>query len=222
MVFIDLRLFVLAIDKWLAVRLYGWCRYLSLYHRPSGLAASDSECRIGEVAQQFDYDEFGMMTRDTNPGFQPFGYAGGLYEASSGLTRFGFRDYDAESGRWTSKDPIGFNGGDSDLYAYVRENPLGFIDETGRAPGDSYSNLTDAGIQAIMDINAKSINEGVEYAGMLYESSDGSISYTKPIKGTEDSSTTGKCPAGKILQVTTTPMEVILPDIGTRNFQVLI
>jgi RHS repeat-associated protein len=162
-----------------------------------------------------------MMTRDTNPGFQPFGYAGGIYEASSGLTRFWYRDYDAESGRWTSKDPIGFNGGDSDLYTYVRENPLGFIDETGRAPGDSYSNLTDAGIQAIMDINARSIHEGVEYAGMLYENSDGSISYTKPIKGTEDSSTTGKCPAVKILQVTTTLMEVIPLVIGTRNFQVL-
>ncbi len=65
----------------------------------------------GEVAQQLDYDEFGMITRDTNPGFQPFGYAGGIYEASSGLTRFGYRDYDAESGRWTSKDPINFNGG---------------------------------------------------------------------------------------------------------------
>jgi RHS repeat-associated protein len=45
-----------------------------------------------------------MMTRDANPGFQPFGYAGGIYEASSGLTRFGFRDYDAEPGRWTNKD----------------------------------------------------------------------------------------------------------------------
>ncbi|WP_409420617.1 RHS repeat-associated core domain-containing protein [Pseudaeromonas sp. ZJS20] len=70
----------------------------------------------GEVAQQLDYDEFGIITRDTHPGFQPFGYAGGLYEASTGLTRFGFRDYDAETGRWTSKDPIGFGGGDSNLY----------------------------------------------------------------------------------------------------------
>jgi RHS repeat-associated protein len=74
----------------------------------------------GEVAQQLDYDGFGMMTRDSNSGFQPFGYAGGIYETSSGLTRFGFRDYDAESGRWTSKDPIGFDGGDSNIFVFFR------------------------------------------------------------------------------------------------------
>jgi RHS repeat-associated protein len=84
----------------------------------------------GEVAQQLDYDEFGMMTRDTNPGFQPFGYAGGIYETSSGLTRFGYRDYDAVSGRWTSKDPLGFGGG-SNFYEYVLGNPIGAIDIWG-------------------------------------------------------------------------------------------
>jgi len=87
----------------------------------------------GEVAQQLDYDEFGMITRDTNPGFQPFGYACGIYETSSGLTRFGFRDYDADSGRWTSKDPIDFSGGDSDLYGYVGGNPLSSVDPAGLA-----------------------------------------------------------------------------------------
>ena len=41
---------------------------------------------------------------DTNPGFQPFGFAGGLYDPDTGLVRFGARDYDAETGRWTSKE----------------------------------------------------------------------------------------------------------------------
>ena len=85
----------------------------------------------GEVAQQLDYDEFGVVTRDTNPGFQPFGFAGGLYEPATGLTRFGRRDYDAEVGRWTSKDPIRFGGGDSNLYGYVFADPVNFIDPTG-------------------------------------------------------------------------------------------
>jgi RHS repeat-associated protein len=97
----------------------------------------------GEVAQQLDYDEFGMITRDTNPGFQPFGYAGGIYEVSSGLTRFGFRDYDAESGRWTSKDPIGFDGGDSDLYAYVGSNPFQNIDPNGLATAKEINTALD-------------------------------------------------------------------------------
>ena len=32
----------------------------------------------GDVAQELDYDEFGVVTTDTNPGFQPFGFAGDL------------------------------------------------------------------------------------------------------------------------------------------------
>ena len=51
-----------------------------------------------------DYDTVGRVVADTNPGFQPFGFAGGLYDRDTKLTRFGARDYDAESGRWTSKD----------------------------------------------------------------------------------------------------------------------
>ena len=34
----------------------------------------------------------GNITSDTNPGFQPFGFAGGLYDTDTGLTRFGARD----------------------------------------------------------------------------------------------------------------------------------
>ncbi|MGH7517999.1 MAG: RHS repeat-associated core domain-containing protein [Gemmatimonadales bacterium] len=85
----------------------------------------------GTVAQRLSYDEFGQVTENTAPGFQPFGYAGGLYDHQTGLVRFGARDYDASTGRWTAKDPIGFNGGDGNLYAYVGNEPVGYIDPTG-------------------------------------------------------------------------------------------
>jgi RHS repeat-associated protein len=57
--------------------------------------------------------------------------AGGLYDLDTGLTRFGARDYDAEGGRWTAKDPIGFAGGDTNLYAYVGNDPVNLSDSTG-------------------------------------------------------------------------------------------
>ena len=44
-----------------------------------------------EVVQRVDYDEFGNVLSDTNPGFQPFGFAGGLYDGDTGLVRFGAR-----------------------------------------------------------------------------------------------------------------------------------
>jgi hypothetical protein len=39
---------------------------------------------IGAVAQRIDYDAWGSVTNDTNPGFQPFGFAGGLYHRDTG------------------------------------------------------------------------------------------------------------------------------------------
>jgi RHS repeat-associated protein len=88
----------------------------------------------GSVAQRIDYDQFGVVLQDTNPGFQPFGYAGGLYDPATGLVRFGARDYDAETGRWTVKDPAGFAGESTNLYAYVFNDPVNFIDQNGLCP----------------------------------------------------------------------------------------
>ncbi len=85
----------------------------------------------GTVAQRIDYDEFGQVTQNTNPGFQPFGYAGGLYDAQTGLVRFGARDYDPAAGRWTTKEPLGLAGGDPNMYVYAFGNPINFVDPTG-------------------------------------------------------------------------------------------
>ncbi len=91
----------------------------------------------GIIAQALEYDDFGNVTRDTAPGFQPFGFAGGLYDADTGLVRFGARDYDPTIGRWTSKDPIGFNGG-LNLYAYCGNDPINCVDLTGNYPDEGY------------------------------------------------------------------------------------
>jgi RHS repeat-associated protein len=85
----------------------------------------------GAVVQRMDYDEFGNVVLDTNPGFQPFGFAGGLYDRDTNLVRFGARDYDPETGRWTAKDPIGFAGGDTNLYGYVLNDPVNLTDPSG-------------------------------------------------------------------------------------------
>ena len=82
----------------------------------------------GSIAQRIDYDVWGNITTDTNPGFQPFGFAGGIYDQHTQLTRFGARDYDAETGRWTAKDPIRFEGDGPNLYTYVVNNPINFND----------------------------------------------------------------------------------------------
>ncbi|AUX41281.1 uncharacterized protein SOCE26_026910 [Sorangium cellulosum] len=85
----------------------------------------------GQIAQRLDYDEWGNVTLDTNPGFQPFGFAGGLYDRETKLVRFGARDYDPSVGRWTSKDASGFAGGPN-FYAYGHNDPVNYVDPDGR------------------------------------------------------------------------------------------
>jgi RHS repeat-associated protein len=96
----------------------------------------------GTIVQRLDYDEFGNVLIDTNPGFQPFGFAGGLYDVDTRLVRFGVRDYDAETGRWTSKDAL--LSAEDNLYAYAANDPVNLIDAVGLAPGE-YDDLIPEG-----------------------------------------------------------------------------
>ena len=88
----------------------------------------------GVVIQHLDYDEFGNVVNDTNPGFQPFCFAGGLYDRDTNLVKFGLRDYDPATGRWTTKDPILFKGGDTNLFGYTGRDPVNFVDPSGLEP----------------------------------------------------------------------------------------
>jgi RHS repeat-associated protein len=85
--------------------------------------------QTGETHQKIVYDYGQNATGKPN---QPFGFAGGLYDADTGLVRFGARDYDAYTGRWTSKDPILFRGGDANLYRYANGDPINYVDPAGK------------------------------------------------------------------------------------------
>ena len=69
-------------------------------------------------------------------------YTGREYDVDTGLYYYRNRWYDPEIGRFISEDPIGFAGGDINLYGYVGNNPLSFTDPSGnyacsRQKGDS-------------------------------------------------------------------------------------
>ena len=85
----------------------------------------------GVIAQQLTYSTYGHVLSDSNPGFQPFGFAGGLYDPDTKLVRFGAREYNGLIGRWMTKDPILFNGGDTNLYGYVLQDPVNYWDPLG-------------------------------------------------------------------------------------------
>ena len=86
---------------------------------------------LGNVIERIDYDEYGHVIFDSNPGFVPFGFAGGIYDSQIKLVRFGARDYDAIVGRWTRKDPLRFGSGSYNHYSYASNNPLNIVDYGG-------------------------------------------------------------------------------------------
>jgi len=122
----------------------------------------------GAIAQEMDYDEFGSVVRNTAPGFQPFGFAGGLYDSHTGLVRFGARDYDPTTGRWTAKDPILFAGGQGNLYVYVGNDPVNWVDPSGFVSRSLLSTEQDKKLQQMIksitggQFNASQVNRIID------------------------------------------------------------
>lgn len=61
----------------------------------------------------------------------PYGLADGIFDEETGLTCFRVRCLDPRTGRWLSEDPLGFTGGDLNLYSYVGKRPVSHIDPFG-------------------------------------------------------------------------------------------
>jgi RHS repeat-associated protein len=59
------------------------------------------------------------------------GWGGGITDPVTGLVRFGLRDYDPDTGRWTTPDPALFGGGSTNLYVHAGNDPVSLVDRSG-------------------------------------------------------------------------------------------
>jgi RHS repeat-associated protein len=84
-----------------------------------------------------------------------YGYAGREYDLESGFYYNRARMYNAEMGRFISKDPIGFGGGDENLYRYVENNPQNYFDPAGykKLPADhgAWINSSSEGVDLLVN-----------------------------------------------------------------------
>ncbi len=87
--------------------------------------------QVGEVVQTYEYDSFGNMKHHGNKVKQPYTFTGREWDKEIGLYYYRARYYDPDVGRFISEDPIGFAGGDVNLYAYVVNNPVNWVDPWG-------------------------------------------------------------------------------------------
>ena len=127
---------------------------------------------------------------------------------TSTLYYYRSRFYDSASNRFLSEDTLGLA---LNLYRFENNNPLRFTDPFGLAPGDSYPTSDAAGIQAIKDINGKSISDNLEYAGRIYKKLMGLILIRLREKGVPRVPVRGRCPPAR-------PMgAIIIPTARTTR-----
>ncbi|WAH98195.1 RHS repeat domain-containing protein [Arthrobacter sp. MMS18-M83] len=80
-------------------------------------------------AASYAYDSWGNTSATgTQAGVNPWQYAAGYKDATTGYTKFGARYYDASVGRFTQADP---SNREANRYGYVQCNPVNSTDPTG-------------------------------------------------------------------------------------------
>jgi len=91
----------------------------------------------GAVVNAYEYLPFGEFTQAPTEGIAndfEFGGEFGVVAGDHGLHLMGARHYDAASGRFIQRDPIGHMGG-SNLYTYAANDPTTYVDPDGLTPG---------------------------------------------------------------------------------------
>jgi RHS repeat-associated protein len=83
------------------------------------------------IVARYEYDAFGMVSASDPEFANPYAYTGREWDREIGLYYYRARFYDPMEGRFISRDPIGFAGGDVNVYRYVQNNPINFIDPSG-------------------------------------------------------------------------------------------
>lgn len=87
----------------------------------------------GIVRVRYDYSIWGQRSKLSGSVDTDFGFTGHYYHEGSGLSLTLYRAYDANVGKWTSRDPIAEAGG-LNLYGYVDNDPSNQADPLGLAP----------------------------------------------------------------------------------------
>jgi RHS repeat-associated protein len=88
----------------------------------------------GTVAANYEYGPFGELIRATGPMAKanPFRFSTKYQDDETDLLYYGYRYYNASTGRWLSRDPLGARAG-ANLYAFVKNSPVSSVDRFGLA-----------------------------------------------------------------------------------------
>jgi RHS repeat-associated protein len=159
----------------------------------STLALTDN---TGAVQTEYTYEPFGTTTTSGAASTNATQYTGRENDGT-GLYYYRARYYQPGLQRFISEDPIGFRGGDVNLYAYVQNAPMSLVDPGGLGPLDGI--LRWLGKQAVKQVGkflgkelggkGGPLDDSPEQHEMEKDSDqDGTPDFFDPDNNTDDSS----------------------------------
>lgn len=106
---------------------------------------------IGHASNRYDYDAYGTAYTGSFNGRNKIGYNGKQYDSGTGWYNYGFRDYNPQTGRFTTQDPIRDG---SNWFVYCNGDPVNFVDLLGLEAGDKKKN-GDAEVRDCLETSGK-------------------------------------------------------------------
>jgi RHS repeat-associated protein len=103
----------------------------SYYEQDDLNSVTSMSSSAGVLANTYTYDSFGRLVASTGTLTNPFQYTGREFDPETGLNYNRARYYNPATGRFISEDPLGFGGGNPNVYAYVGNNPTNYLDPIG-------------------------------------------------------------------------------------------
>ncbi len=116
--------------------------YYLLDAQGSVVATTDT---TGSLVRRYAYEPYGEQINPDTADTNPWRYASGYYDTTTGMLKFGTRYYMPHLTRWTQPDPVTgkpTNPMTLNTYAYVGGNPTNFTDPTGNLSRADWAMIT--------------------------------------------------------------------------------
>lgn len=101
------------------------------YHYNHHGDVTNTSDQNGLILNEFFYNSFGETMQFSSNSSSVVKYSSKPFDNATQLYYFGYRYYMPEIGRWISKDPIKYLSGDVNLYRYLQNNPMLYVDQHG-------------------------------------------------------------------------------------------